>query len=170
MKIIMSLVLSIMSSIVYAMPCSETPESKNEIELEIKKVNELDSKGEEAFQKSLNNLQKVSKKDDKQMSIYALQVATKPEFEKLQQERQMLALKMLTLISGNDCKALKENNKKLQSVISTQWLGALAAVQADTQMYLAKNISNAPDMKATTDSGKKVILHANGTWAEELKK
>jgi hypothetical protein len=151
----------------FSMPCSETEESKKAINEEMQKISELDKSSGEQFKRALKNLQVVSQKDEKQMLAYATQVATKPELAPLQQQRQALGLKMMSLISGTDCEALKENNKKLREVISAQWIGVLTTVQADTQVYLVKKMGDVPDMKATTDSGKRVILRANGTWSED---
>jgi hypothetical protein len=170
MRILLLLALAFSSPALFAVPCSETPKWNSEILPEMKKIQDLDIKGEEDLKAALGNLQKVSKKDNKQMSAYSLELVNKPEFAELQQQRQDLGLKNLSLVTSADCKEIMENNKKLKSAVSLQWLGVLAAVQADTQVYLAKSMGNSPDINATTDTGKKVILHANGTWSEAAKK
>jgi len=170
MRVIIFVFLSLASCSLLAAPCSETPVWNKEVVPQMQRVEELDKQGDESLKTALSNLQNVSKKDGKQMVAYMSEMVSKPHFAKLQQDRQDLGVKALSLMSGTDCNAIIENNKNLQSAVSLQWLSVLAAVQADTQVYMAKNIGNIPDIKATTEAGKKVILHANGTWSESPQK
>lgn len=166
MRTALFLAISFASSSLFATPCSETPTWKEVIIPQMEKTKKIDQQGDEDFKKALDNFQKISKKDSKQMSAYALEILNKPELAKLQAERQSLGLKTLGLISGTDCKEIIENNKNLQSTISLQWAAVLTTIQADSQVYLAKSLSNGADISATTEAGKKVILHPNGTWSE----
>ncbi|HWV14974.1 MAG TPA: hypothetical protein VN030_06040 [Cellvibrio sp.] len=170
MRIIIFLFIYFASSASFAELCSETPEWNKKISPETEKIKNLDKQGEKDLKAALENLQKISKKNDKQMAAYLLEVVNKPELSQLQKDRKNLGLNMINLINSGDCKAIRENNKKLHSAISLQWIGTLTAVQADTQLFLAKNMSAIPDINATTETGEKVVLHANGTWSEAQKK
>lgn len=170
MRILMLLITVLLPPAILAMPCSETPESEKALEAEMEEIKNLDAEGEKEFKAALDRFQVVSKKDDKQIIAYGAQIVNKPEIAQLQEDRQALGLKMLSLLSGTDCNALRENVKKIKSVIALQWVSVVTAIQADAQTFLAQDMGKAPDIRATTETGKKVILHANGTWSEDPRK
>jgi len=165
MKNITLAIIAFLPVIAHAIPCIETAEYKNVIEPESVKTAEIDKKGAADFDAALKLYQKSTGINDQQLQAYTAKIVTSPEQMKFETERQNLALKSLGLINSSDCAEIKENNKKITSVVSLQWLSALAAVHGDLKIYAAKSMTG-KDESATTSSGKKVILHANGTWSE----
>jgi hypothetical protein len=164
MKNIALALIACLPAIAHAIPCVETAEYKNVIAPEMAKTAEIDKLGAADFEAALKLYKKATGINDQQLLAYTAKITTSPEQMKFQTERQDFALKLLGLINSSDCTELVETNKKMSAVMSIQWISVLAAVQADLQVHAAKSMTGSDEL-ATTVSGKKVLLHPDGTWS-----